>query len=80
MKLAILLPPLATAEEVAEADRAAAALREEGHDLVITTEDELRAAHPIPEPLELPADLLANLNRDFPPPRTDRAWRRKRTR
>lgn len=76
MKLAILLPPVATAEQVAEADRVAAALREEGHDLVITTEAELRAAHPI----QLPADLLANLNRDFPPPRIDRAWRRKRIR
>lgn len=80
MRLAILLPPLATAEGVAEADRAATALREAGHDLVITTEDELRAAHPIPKPLELPADLLANLNGDLLQPRTDRAWRRKRTR
>ena len=80
MRLAILLPPVATAEQVAEADRVAAALRETGHDLVITTEAELRAAHPVADPFQLPADLLANLNRAFPPPRTDRAWRRKRTR
>ena len=79
MTLAILLPLLAAAEQVAEAERDA--MRKEGHEGTVTNEAEFRAAaRPIPDPLELPADLLADLHRDFPPPRTDRAWRRKRTR
>lgn len=81
MKLAILLPLLAAAEQVAEAERAAAALREHGHEGVITNEAELRAAaRQIPDRLEPLADLLADVQCDFPPPRSDRAWRRRRIR
>lgn len=81
VKLAILLPLLATADQTAEAERAAAVLREEGHEGTVTNEAEFRAAaRPTPDRLELHGDLLADLHRDFPPPRTDRAWRRRRIR
>lgn len=75
----MLLPLLAAAEQAAEAERAAALSREHGHEGAVTNEAEFQtAAHPIADPFELPADLLTNLNRDFPSPRSDRAWRRRR--
>lgn len=80
MKLTILLPLLAATEQAAKAKRAAA-LREHGHEGVITNEaDPWAAARPAPEPPAPYNDLLADMRLDFPSPRSDHAWRRRRNR